>query len=323
MQSVNNSVTQFLSSFFINAQLLPQTIFDHRIDSLIEQSKSNAPILFTRFLSLIRATNHGNAIISAYGTNFEYTAAPWYNSYSSQLAITHTVTYDDGCSCALNSNCTTQAGFVQSDSSEIILIKGLKMGCTPSESFLVSTLECFYDSACINHIEEQINETSSVYDTDVPEPLLADNSRFSMNTPIIDLVNVLFIENWSTTINYSLYFDQCSPTLCSYTYIQQFNSLYTVTLLLGLLGGLTVVLRWICPKIIQFLSKVYLYRKKKTNRIQSAHTVKIVTIQTVNAITDPENPQPVTFDSELVSATAIQQYITFLLVSVIMYSYFC
>ena len=72
MQSVNDSIRQFLSSLFITTQLQSPTDFHIHIDSLVEQSKSNAPATFVRLLFLLRATNHGNAIVSTYGTNFEY-----------------------------------------------------------------------------------------------------------------------------------------------------------------------------------------------------------------------------------------------------------
>ena len=303
VQSVNDSVIQLLSSVFITAQLMPQTTFDENIYFLIEQSKSNAPATFSRFLFLHRETNHGNAIISAYDTNFEY-IAPWFNPTSfigitASPLITQAMTYDDGCSCALNANCTIQAAFVQTDLSSIVPIKGLKMGCTPSESFLASTVECFYDSSCVNLIQQQtININSANVTSSMPPLLSSATSRFPMNTPVIDLVNDLFIENWSTTINYSAYFDQCSPILCSYTYIQQLNSLYTVTLLLGLYGGLTLILKWICRKIIYLIAEVYKCRKEKTNVIQPAHAMKMATIEIVSATPNSIDAHITVVDSE-------------------------
>ena len=95
----------------------------------MEQSKSNAPKAFSRFLSLIRAINQGNAIISAYGTNFEYIGEHPYDYNSLRTAITQAIIYDNECSCALNADCTIQASFIQSDRSDFIPITGLKMGC--------------------------------------------------------------------------------------------------------------------------------------------------------------------------------------------------
>ncbi|CAF3433755.1 unnamed protein product, partial [Rotaria sp. Silwood2] len=239
MQSVNNSIDQFLSSLFVTVQLLPETDFHERLDLLIEQSKLNAPTIFDNLLFLIRSVNHGNAVISTYGTNFEY-VVPWSEVLHDTYASTQAMIYNDECSCGLYMNCLSQASFINQNSSEIIPIKGLRIGCTPSESFHASTLECFYDPSCINLIQDNTNYIKSINFTSSLNPLSIMKSQYSINATIAELIDNLFIEQWIATINYSSYFEQCSPLLCSYTYIEQFNLLYTVTVLLGLQGGLTI-----------------------------------------------------------------------------------
>ncbi|CAF1388030.1 unnamed protein product [Adineta steineri] len=269
-QSVNAFIQQFLSSLFVTIQLLPKSVLNTQMDALIEENKSNAPVMLLRFLSLHRDINHGNAIISAYGTNYEYFLPERSSEYKLNHYVMRTqeIVYDNNCSCALNASCTISASFIQTNSSEIIPIQGLRMGCTPTESFFASTLECFYNLSCINLIYEHINYSSNVNNTNVLEPP-------SINTPVIDLINKLFIDNWSITINYTLYFNQCLPTVCSYTYIQRLNSLYTITRLLGLCGGLTVVLKWICPIFICLLAKIYerWKKKKRINRIEPIYFI--------------------------------------------------
>ncbi|CAF3965240.1 unnamed protein product, partial [Adineta steineri] len=109
-QSVNSSIDQLLSSFFLTDQLVSPTTLASRINSLVNSSQLNAPNSFVSRLSLIRSINYGNAIMSAYGTNFQY-IVPWGNP-PYPAAITQALIYDDECSCALNMNCTTQAGFI-------------------------------------------------------------------------------------------------------------------------------------------------------------------------------------------------------------------
>ena len=198
------------------------------------------------------------------------------------MALTEPITYDNECSCALNANCTTQAGFISSNSSDIIPIKGLNMGCTPTESLLASTLECFYDLSCINLIREHITFTNSaktVYTT----PLSVNDNRFPPDKLIIDLAGDLFVETWSTKITYTDYFNRCLPTSCSYTYVQQLNSLYTGTVLLGLYGGLNVVLQGICRTIIYLLFKIYQFRKRRSNLVDGGHSIEIATIGNASA----------------------------------------
>jgi hypothetical protein len=235
IESVNNSVNQLLSSLFVTTEALPETVFNERIDSMIEQSKSIAPTAFAHLFFLTRSVNHGNAVISTYGTNFQYFSTTYY-------ANTQAIIYDNGCSCGLYPNCTSQASFIETNSSKIIPIKGLKIGCTPSESFRLSTLECFYDQSCINLIRQYTNYTSLMNSSNSSIALSATMSRFSINTTVVELINDLFVEEWATSINYSSYYEQCSPLLCTYTYSQKVNALYTITLLLGLQGGLTIVL---------------------------------------------------------------------------------
>ncbi|CAF1509537.1 unnamed protein product, partial [Adineta steineri] len=294
IQAINSSVNQFLSSTLSNTQLISETLFRLQIDSLIDQSRSDAPITFNRILSLLRITNHGNAIMSAYGTNFEYIVS-MIDPYGS-FAFPQAVIYDNECSCGINATCTTQANFISSNSSEIILVKGLKMGCTPSESFLASTLECFYDSSCINLIQEQTNYNNPINTTISLSP---NSSHFLINTTVRDLVNVLFVEDWSTKINYTSYFEQCSPSMCSYTYIQQVNLVYTITFLISIYGGLTIALKWICPWIVRLVASINQYRKKKSNSVQP--------INTIDTISSHINIQNTTVNSELVSTNTTNE----------------
>ncbi|CAF4115857.1 unnamed protein product, partial [Adineta steineri] len=141
MQTVNQSIQQSLSSLMITKQLLSEKNFNLHIHSMINEAKSNAPSTFIRLLSLLQATNHGNAIVSSYGTNYQYIAFE-YNLYQTTL-YTQAMIYDNNCSCQLNSTCIINASFIEINSVQSTTIKGLKMGCTPSESLLASTLECF------------------------------------------------------------------------------------------------------------------------------------------------------------------------------------
>ena len=302
-KSVNNSINQLLSSLFITAQLLSEKDFNGRIASLIEQTRSTAPITVTRLLYLIRRINQANAVISNYGTNFEY-IYDWYGMKESYYAPTQAVIYDDGCSCGLNSNCTTQASFVELNSSRNIPIKGLKMGCMPSESFRASTLECFYDQTCLDLIQRYTNSTNRMI------PLSQRANQSVLNTSIAALVDNLFVEQWLTTKNYSSYFEQCAPLLCSYSYTQSFSLLYTITVLLGLQGGLAIVLQWICPRLIQIIANIYERRKKRINIVQPANTVGMPPAEI-----DNPNVRNTTADLELVPTNAIPRYFSTMLIS--------
>ena len=236
--------------------------------------------------------NDGNAIISTYATNFRHIVE---NPESGILfANTRATIYDDNCSCGLHQNCTRQANFIGTNSSAKIPIKGLKMGCTPSESFRASTLQCFYDLACIHLLYQYTNYTNTNNATYFIRPLLTNISRFSMNTTVAQLTNELFTEVWKTKINYSIYFEQCAPSICSYSYIQKLNSLYTVTLLLGLQGGLAFILEWICPKLVRIIAKIYQRWKRQTNTVQPLPTISGGPTDIVNITVQCSIPTTVT-----------------------------
>ncbi|UJR19296.1 hypothetical protein I4U23_022425 [Adineta vaga] len=255
IQTVNKSINEFLTSLLVTNELLTENNFNNRLNLLITQSKSNAPDFFSNLVFYIQSMIHGNAFVTTYGTNFEYVIMIDENEIFYAVAPGEPIIYDDNCSCKFFPNCTTQAVFFKTNSSTEIPVKGLKMGCTPSESFLASTLECFYNQSCLNLIQQYTNYNSSLIS------LSNTTSQYLQNTTIDELRLNLFIEKWITKLNYPSYYQQCLPSICSYISIEKFNILYTITLILGLQGGLTIVLKWICPKLVRIGLKIY-YRRK-------------------------------------------------------------
>ncbi|CAF5004632.1 unnamed protein product [Rotaria sp. Silwood1] len=142
-------------------------------------------------------------------------------------------------------------------------IKGLHIGCLPSESLLASTFECFYDSNCIdlirNHMFGNKNRTLALplNDSNV------FNSNYNPNTTINNIASELFIEDWSMKAHYDRYFTECTSINCFYSYTERANPFYVATTLLGLYGGLTVVLRWWSPRLVKLGRQVQIYYMRK------------------------------------------------------------
>ncbi|CAF1046530.1 unnamed protein product [Adineta ricciae] len=276
IQSVQQSVGEVLSSLLVTSELLSPGTFEERINRTIDHMKANVPTALNRLLYLLRITNHVNNIVSDYGTNYRYIGSRDGNQ-SETIAYTQPLIYDNNCSCGLNLSCTTDASF---NETELVIIKGLKMGCTPSESLLASTLECFHNSSCIDLLKEMTNANENITDTNDSIPLNLTNSRFAVNTAVIDLVAELFVERWSIEMNYSSYFDQCSPMICSYTYTQQLNSISAVTYILGFFGGLTILFKWISPIIVSFVNKIYQWRQnKRQTRVEPIFNIQTTIVR--------------------------------------------
>ena len=86
--------------------------------------------------------------------------------------------------------------------------------------------------------------------------------------------NDLFVDQWLTKLNYSTYFDMCSPSLCSYTATNEINFSYAITLFISLYGGIIIILRWITPIIVELSFKMkdrFRVRNHEANRMTLTH----------------------------------------------------
>ena len=320
IRSVNSSIDQLLSSFLLSDQLLPSARLYDRVNFTIDQTRAHAPTNFMHQLFLLRSINHGNAIISAYGTNFKFVDLWPY--LSSSIASTKAITYENNCSCELNMSCTTQAVLPQGDSTTMVPMKGLNIGCTPSEAFLTSTLECFYDAACIRLLLEHTFNTSSAIDVNTHQPLSTNVDRFPVHATIMELLRDLFTERWLPTVDYSAYFHRCSPSSCSYTYTRQLNSLDTLILLLSLIGGLTLILKWLSPKIIRVCHKIDQYQSKRRNALRTAPSTLKATSQTTAATMDSGHSQDADNHVDLPLTASADPYDVFLCIRIAIYHFF-
>ncbi len=89
-------------------------------------------------------------------------------------------------------------------------------------------------------------------------------SHIKEKKTLYQLVEQLFITNWSISIKHNRYFEQCAPKSCSYTYKENTNTLYALTKLLSIYGGLTIALRFIASKII-----IIIMRKRRHHGTRS------------------------------------------------------
>ena len=107
--------------------------------------------------------------------------------------------------------------------------------------------------------------TAEILLTSLPSLILKANvtSRFQPNSTVGDILNAIAIEHWNEQINYELYYRHCNPMNCFYTVTEKFNIPTVVTTVVGLVGGLSVVLRILIPPVIKFLRR---YRRiQRTN----------------------------------------------------------
>lgn len=125
----------------------------------------------------------------------------------------------------------------------------MRVECFPYEALISGTLECFYDSRCLNATARWISKLSpSAWPMALNKTM---PSRFHRNTWIGVLSDEDMIEEITITKNFSGYYHYCSPSCCTYIMKKHNTFIYMLTLVLSLYGGLTMALRIIVPLLVQ------------------------------------------------------------------------
>ncbi|UJR12163.1 hypothetical protein I4U23_016340 [Adineta vaga] len=137
----------------------------------------------------------------------------------------------------------------------VYIVPGMHVGCTPYYALIPSTLQCFFDSMCINTTTQWI---SDLLVSQWPKPLNRSLlSKYLVNSTIETIYNEMMTDNWEIRKNFSGYYATCAPIECTYTYVTRSNYLYVLITLIGLFGGLTVVLRIVSPLIITQCHRIH------------------------------------------------------------------
>lgn len=85
--------------------------------------------------------------------------------------------------------------------------------------------------------------------------------KFPPNATLSDILGLLLIEDWNDKINYDLYYKNCNPINCFYTITKKFHIPTVLTSVIGLMGGISVILRITIPSIIKLIR----YRRRVHN----------------------------------------------------------
>ncbi|CAF4327728.1 unnamed protein product [Rotaria sp. Silwood2] len=234
-EKVNHTLSLFLTSYFINSQLLSENLLIEQIEIILNRLQSTASKSFLNIFNLIREVIGSNMIMSAWITNWEYVPE---TTFSPGLPVrTAPIGYGE-CNCGLSFKCTQPSG-------------GMMSGCYPLESILQTKLHCFYDQNCIdsNGNFKRLNMST------------LEKSQFNLNSTIKSILNNLMVEDYKSDLSYEDYFNQCKPLSCSYFYIKTHDIIQTILSLISLYGGLVLITR--CLAII--LVKIYQYKRNRIN----------------------------------------------------------
>ena len=160
------------------------------------------------------------------------------------------VTYgpNSSCNCLTNPSClqpVTLGAWNFNDQDELTL-PGLYLGCYVFEAILRSSLRCFYLRPCIQVMIAYISigERPNIN----PQPLeVARNILYTINSTVDEMLDRMMVETWAVTISSRAHFDACRPESCTYSFVARHDLIYIITILLGIVGGLSKILRWTVP----------------------------------------------------------------------------
>ncbi|CAF3917155.1 unnamed protein product [Rotaria sordida] len=296
LTSVSDAIDDFLSANFLTPDVFSRLQFDEQIraqSSFVQISTAN---VFQNLLRLLRSTTYSNRLQTALQTSRSFlfelndnNTASVYSWGPAFLDIRRKYCYCNlGATCFLPSTfylptayAVPTYGVYRGTIRPMANVTGFVAGCYPIESVLRSTLECFFDSSCLNTVLQffslSINSTF--------HSLNHNQTRFHPQDPIERLVNELFVEDWTTIRSFSSYYAQCEPISCTYTFTRHNDVLFVITKLLGLYGGLTIALRLLVSHTIGWW-RTRTNRPRRPTNVNTTSNVEqqIVTIKNPSKI---------------------------------------
>ena len=247
--------TDFNSTLLLSPEAQSQVLIETKVQASREFSLTSAETNLKRNLLITRELTLGNGLFSGLATNYYFYLTSQWTQYAPSFDIAANV-FADGCSCANLNGCPRPAIIFQSNvTSNWTNVPGMMFDCLPLDAALSSSLECFYEPWCLSLIQQ----LSSI--NVKPPPPLSAPSHFPHNVTLNTLLNELMIEQLTRTPVFSLYYAQCNPDYCTYSYSRRFDILFIITLLASAFGGVSVVLRLFIPLLIKLAFKVYTWKR--------------------------------------------------------------
>ncbi|CAF1372533.1 unnamed protein product [Adineta ricciae] len=284
-QTINESLELFYRTKFVSKELYHSKVFNTQTDLIMKQFQQTIPESYQRIIGLLKSNFEINQFVTPTNSwflydyrdsNGNYILRLLYFRYNSKERPTCDASSEDPLrySCSLPSYdlCHRQT-IIKDKRFDSIIIPGMYQTWFPLQAVLISTLECLYNRTCLSEIKKFILSNISLDDYNI----LTDCSENETFSPIENLTNKLFIRSWLNGSSYQSYFNQCRPLSCQYTYKTKFQTIYIVTNLIGLMGGLQISLRLVLPIIILILVKmrtfIFQHRQMNINELESIRTL--------------------------------------------------
>jgi hypothetical protein len=257
---MSNAYRNFNQSSLISNKILPDAELMARANQTLDQFKLNTVAEFKRNLAVILSQ-----ITTMYTTG--YTDVLWNmtppTGNANLLDLRPVRVQKGNCSCALSDECKEQVvvynftGDTTIGPSDVpqysvrFNIPNMFASCLHVQSLFQSSLEYLFNQTCLDAVRQIIAIEHPYIHLPLKLSALQTNlTKFSPNTPVEEIVNKMMIETWDEKVQYSQYYEECAPKICSYFVTSRNNALYVFTTMIGLFGGLSVALRIIVPLIV-------------------------------------------------------------------------
>ncbi|UJR19396.1 hypothetical protein I4U23_022526 [Adineta vaga] len=241
-----NALSIFRSNTYISKRAESRQVVNTQMRAILDQFRLSIPRTFMRRLDFIRQMAQGNGLLSRISSNWYIT--PLQIDAFGTMAPRSYRTKD--CSCGTSALCTSSATI------DKWIIPGFLVGCYPLESLLQSTLECLYNLTCINRLKNITKFSNMTF-----RPL--NSTLSSLNVTVQSLVDVLMIDQWESNIIYENYYTICATLSCTYVTTEQVNTIYIVTTIIGLFGGLIIALKVIVPILVTIMQYLSMRRRRR------------------------------------------------------------
>jgi hypothetical protein len=275
-QTINDQLIQFYSTTLLTETLLSQETFLATTFAAKDQFLNTTASSFQTSLNSFRTIIHADNILNRLGTN-----------YLLFTEVVRGVTIDsstlmyyppDGCICEVSFNCNTTTGifsvvpkrypsYTHPDypympyndyfrTHLLFHVPGINVGCFILDAVLQSNLSCLYNRSCLSRLNTYLNSSSLTFNATA---LTVSNSSIPT---VNDLVDQLMVDEWSFNASYDSYFAQCNPSTCTYTYAKQFDILFIITTVMGIIGGAVTILMLLTLPLVSFTRR-FVYRRRR------------------------------------------------------------
>ncbi|CAF1552638.1 unnamed protein product [Adineta ricciae] len=234
-------IINFGQSYILSPMALNEQVVQSQTKMALYNSISLAKTILKRDLLVIQRTTIENQFISGLTTNF-------YLGYLSNISQS---SHDpqmipriyNNCSC-LNRHGCPHPLVINTNSNNSI--PGMIADCYMTDATLRSTLECYYNSTCFSQLHEQSN---------VEVELLSSkaNKYFLTNSTVQMLIDDIMIDDLNIKILFELFYQQCRPARCFYSYTKYFSLIDIITTIIGMFGPSAFILKLLMHFIVKFL----------------------------------------------------------------------